>query len=53
MDHFINHKVQNEKMTSIDDFFQIQELKFDYWKQTNFPFDKIMDVSVAHELLGG
>ena len=51
LDYFSKHKSQ--EAISIDDFLQFQEVKFDYLKKEGFPFDKLIDIAVDHELLGG
>ena len=51
LDYFSKHKPQ--EAVSIDDFLQFQEVKFDYLKKEGFPFDKLIDIAVDHELLGG
>lgn len=53
LDYFLKYEAQGVNMTSIEDFFQLQELKFDYFKKENFPLEKIMDIPINRELLGG
>ena len=51
LDCFLKHKSQ--EAISIDDFLQFKEVKFDYLEKEGFPFDKLIDIAVDHELLGG
>ena len=53
LDYLIKYEAQGTEMASIEDFFQLQELKFDYLKKEKFPLEKIMDIPINHELLGG
>ncbi len=50
LDHFLCYNVQDD--ITIDDFLQLQDLKFEYLKKQSFPIEEILNISNSHELLG-
>ena len=49
--YLLSHDIQEN--TTIDDFLQLQEVKFEYLKKCNFPIEDILNITNSHELLGG
>ncbi len=51
LDYFLTYNGQ--EVITIDDFLQLQEIRFEYLKKEKFPIKEILNITDSHEFLGG